>query len=74
MLHVEAGRTKLSLEEWQQSKPGDVILFDTTFFDPTQKETQCLLTVNGEPLFLAKVEKQQITILKTQLPHAVDDA
>lgn len=72
-VHVEAGRTSLSLAEWRQVKTGDFLLLDSCSLTPyEEKKGRVLLTINGMPCFRAKLKPGGVKLLEHPLNYEVD--
>lgn len=67
IVHLEAGKTTLSKEEWSQVKPGDFLLLDHCSLDLDSDKGRVLLTVHGHPLFRAKLKQGSLKILEYPL-------
>jgi len=63
-LRFTCGKTYLSQKELNELKQGDFLVFDQKSYDPKQKKTRVLCTIQGIPLFYAKVKNNQIKILE----------
>ncbi len=74
IVHLEGGRTALQRSEWAKIHPGDFILLDHCSLDPDGDKGRVMLTLNGMPLFRAKVKDGNIKILEHPLYHEVETA
>lgn len=72
-LHIEAGKTTLSIRKWAQAKAGDLLLLDHAFYEPGSEQAKCLITVGGKPLFSASLEKGTLKIIEIPSHHEVYD-
>lgn len=81
--HVEAGKVRLSLNEWRQLHEGDLLLLDECTLDPTDLTGHVSITINGKTAFLGTVNNEgNIEILelsptqKVEVPMAkeIEDA
>lgn len=73
VVHIEAGRTALSLKEWRKIKIGDFLLLDSCSLTPQDdKKGRVMLTVNGMPCFRAKLRTGGIKLLEHPLNYEVD--
>ena len=61
-LAFEAGRSSLSYANWQNAKPGDLLLLDSWSYDPTEKKGSATVVAAGIPLFKARIKHNQIKI------------
>lgn len=61
-LNVEAGRTLLSLKEWEEVNLGDVILIENCAFNPLENNGPVLLTCDGLPIFQGMLNNNQISL------------
>ena len=64
ILHIEAGRTTLSIRKWASAKTGDFLLLDHAFYAPNSEQAKCLLTVAGKALFSASLQNGKLTIIE----------
>lgn len=71
-IHLEAGRTELSLADWTSIQNGDYLTLDTCSFEPGTDKGRIMLTLNGLPLFRAKLKQGSIKILEFPLYHEVE--
>ena len=72
LIHLEAGKTQLSLQEWSQIKLGDFILLDSCSLDPHDLSGRLMLTINGKNIFRGKLKDGNVKILESPLYHEVD--
>jgi flagellar motor switch protein FliN/FliY len=72
IVHIEAGKTSLSLAEWKTVQLGDFILLDSCSLDPQRLDGRVMLTVNGKPAFRAKLKDGTLKILELPLLHEVN--
>lgn len=72
VVHVEAGKTQLLLEEWKAIQPGDFLLPDTCFLDPETLNGRVILTLHGKQIFRAKFKDGTLKILELPLLHEVE--
>lgn len=68
-IHLEIGRTKLSKKEWKDISPGDFLLLDHCSYDPAAAKGRVMLTINGVPMFRAKLKQGNIKILEFPTYH-----
>lgn len=68
-IHLEIGRTKLSKKEWKNISPGDLLLLDHCSYDPAAAKGRVMLTINGVPMFRAKLKQGNIKILEFPTYH-----
>lgn len=73
-VHLEAGSTELSVEEWKKARVGDYLLLDTCSFEPGTDKRRVMITLHGQTLFRAKVKQGNIKILESPLYHEVNTA
>lgn len=71
---VEAGRTTLTMKELLEVCQGDFILLDHAFLSLGDDKSRLLLTLEGKPLFRAKLKQGSLKILETPLHHEVYDS
>lgn len=71
IVHLEAGRTELSREEWEHVTPGDFIVLDFCSYEPDSDKGRVMLTVEGVPLFRARLKQGSLKILEFPLYHEV---
>lgn len=63
-VQIIAGHTILTKDQWQSAEVGDFIVLDKSYIDPVSGSNKALLALNGNPLFLASIEKNKIEILE----------
>ena len=71
-IHLQVGRVKLSLAEWQQTAIGDLILLDSCSFDPVENKGSVSLIINGAPFFLGRIKQGSIKLLEHPYLYEVD--
>lgn len=65
LLHLEVGRTSLSQKDWNSLEPGDFIRLDSCSLDPKSQEGTCEVTVEGLPLFNAKISSKGLEVISS---------
>jgi len=73
-IHLEAGRVNMMLSEVMQLKAGDIVLLDHVFYIPDSEKSRLLLTMNGKPLFRARLKAGSMKILEIPLHNEVYDS
>lgn len=73
-VHLEAGRTSISLEEWKTVEPGDFVVLDQCTIIPGEDKGRVMLTIGGRPYFRGKIKDGNIKILEHPLYYEVNDA
>lgn len=68
-IHLEIGNTKLLHSEWAAVQPGDFIALDHCSYDVTAGKGRVMLTINGVPMFRAKLKQGVIKILEFPMYH-----
>jgi len=71
-VHLEAGRTSLSRNEWKNAELGDFLVLDHCSLEAGEDKGRVMLTLNNKPLFRAKVKDGNIKILESPLYHEVE--
>ncbi len=71
-VHIQGGRTTMSLADWSKVEAGDFILLDTCSLSVDEDKGRVILVVNGMPLFRAKVKDGNLKILEPQQINEVD--
>ena len=71
-VHLEAGKTHLTLAEWQSTQLGDFIILDSCSLDSERLDGRVMLTINGKQAFRAKLKDETLKILELPLLHEVD--
>lgn len=66
-LQLLAGSSKLSKQEWRESRPGDVLILDSCSLSPGEDKGRVIIALNGMPLFRAKIKDGNIKILEYPL-------
>ncbi len=72
VVHIEAGKTHLSLAEWKAVQLGDFIVLDSYTLDPDRLDGRVMLTINGRQAFRAKLKDGNLKILELPLLHEVE--
>lgn len=60
---VEAGRVRMSFNEWKKIKTGDFLLLGRADYSPSEQQGLVFLTLMQKPLLCAKLKKGSIKIL-----------
>lgn len=71
-VHIEAGKTFLTLSEWNTLSLGDFLILDQCSMDPTADIQRVMLTINGMPFFRAKIKEGNLKILEHPLYYEAD--
>ncbi len=72
-VHLEAGKTHLTLSEWQAVNKGDFIVLDTCSLDSENvSEGRISLTINGRQAFRSKLKDGNLKILEIPLIQEVN--
>jgi|688.fasta_scaffold20971_5 flagellar motor switch protein FliN/FliY len=70
-IHLEAGKTDISLPEWSKVVPGDFIILDFCSFEPDSDKGRIMMTIGGIPMFRARLKQGSIKILEFPLYQEV---
>lgn len=73
-LHIEVGKTAISLNELLAVKPGDFLFIDRPIFIPDSEENHVIVSLQDKPLFLAELKDGDLKILEIPLQHEVYDS
>ncbi len=71
-VHLEAGSVILNRSEWDEIALGDCVLLDHCSLEGNGEKGRVIMTINGRPLFRAKVKDGNLKILESSLFHEVD--
>lgn len=71
-MHLEIGRTQLSLEEWKKVALGDFIILDRCSLKSKDLSGHVTLTMEGKPVFRGELEGDHIRILEFPIIHEED--
>jgi flagellar motor switch protein FliN len=71
-MHLEAGRTFFTLNEWKRVQLGDFILLETYSLDSEKLDGRVMLTINGKQAFRGKLKNGTLKILELPLLHEVE--
>lgn len=71
-VHLEAGKTQLTLAEWKKVRLGDLIILDSCSLDADKLTGRVMLTVQGKPAFRAKLKDGTLKILELPLLHEAE--
>jgi hypothetical protein len=63
-IHAEAGKIDLTLEEWNQLQPGDLLIPDSCSLSSEEGEGEVLLTLYGERICQGSLDKNKIRIVE----------
>lgn len=74
VVHMQAGSVTLSRAEWQSATVGDLILLDHCSLEDSGDKGRVVLTLNGKPIYRAKVKDGNIKILETPLFQEIETA
>lgn len=74
IVHLEAGRTSLQQTELAHVAPGDYIILDHCTYEPDSDKGRVMMTVNGVPLFRAKLKQGSLKILEFPLYHEAQES
>jgi flagellar motor switch protein FliN/FliY len=66
-IHLEIGKTQLSPLELEQLAIGDYLLLDSCSYEPDSDKGRLMMTLDGRPLFRAKLKQGSIKILEFPL-------
>lgn len=72
VLHVEAGRTELTAQEWKSVSPGDFLLLSHSTIDPSKEKGRVMLTFEGRPMYRARLKDGSLKILEFPLYSEVE--
>jgi flagellar motor switch protein FliN/FliY len=72
IVHLEAGKTQLSMKEWSQIALGDFISLDSCSLEAEDLSGRLMLTVHGRNIFRAKLKDGNVKILEFPLYHEVE--
>lgn len=71
-VHLEAGRVVLQQSEWAGVSLGDCLLLDHCTLEGNGEKGRVIMTLDGRPLFRAKVKEGNLKILESSLFHEID--
>lgn len=63
-LHLEAGSTTITQDDWSKVKPGDFILLDKCTLKPKAQKGKVMITLNGHPFFRGRIKDGNVKILE----------
>lgn len=66
-LILEGGKTVMKRSEWSKVKPGDFVILDFCSLDPDAEKGRVMVTLDGLPLFRAKVKDGNVKLLEHPL-------
>lgn len=72
VVHLEGGKTTLTRKEWASIHNGDYMLLDSCSLQPGAEKSRIMITLNGQPLFRAKVKQGNLKILEFPLYQEVE--
>ena len=67
LIHLEIGKTQLHSSEVKQMTAGDFLVLDTCSYEPDTDKCRIMLTLEGRPLFRAKLKQGSLKILEFPL-------
>jgi len=68
-LHLKIGEVALSRDELNTLKEGDFVLLDQCTYDPSSKQGEAVLTLDGSPKVRGSLERNRLTVQKAPLFH-----
>lgn len=71
IVHLEAGHVTLSQQEWTQISCGDCLLLDQCSLEDEGEKGRVILTLDGKPLFRAKIKDGNVKILESPFFHEI---
>lgn len=71
IVHLEAGKTQLTLAEWMSVKIGDFIILDSCSLNSELLNGRVMLTIHGKQVFRAKLKDGSLKILELPLLQEV---
>lgn len=71
-VHLEIGSIALSPKEWKSLEIGDFVIMEQNSFNPDDENARLTLTLDGQPLFRAKLKDGNIKILEHPLYYEVE--
>jgi type III secretion system YscQ/HrcQ family protein len=71
-LSITVGSVLLGQEQWNDAKPGDVLLLDRGSYDPRHKEGVASFSLGATPLFHVHIHKHKIKLLEPALFYEED--
>lgn len=69
---LEAGNTTLSQQELQALTPGDFVVLDKCSFEVEGDKGRLMMTIDGVPLFRARLKQGSLKILEFPLYHELE--
>ena len=72
-IHLEVGKTTLSVKDWSSISLGDLILLDKCSVTPGEQKGRVMLTLNGNPLFRGMIKPGGIKILESPQYYEVEE-
>lgn len=66
-LGIQIGHVDISWKEFKKAEIGDWIMLDQCTYKPDSKEGFGILTIGGEPIFRARLKKEELKVL--EYPH-----
>ncbi len=69
IIHIEAGKIQLTLDEWKKVKPGDFVKLDSCSLERSGNRGRVTLLLDGNLLFRGKLKDGNIKILENPLYH-----
>lgn len=69
---LEAGSTSLRTEELQALNPGDFVVLDKCSFEVGDDKGRLMMTIDGVPLFRARLKQGSLKILEFPLYHELE--
>lgn len=67
IVHMEAGKTSLSQDQWKEVKPGDFILLERCSLNPGENTGTVTMTLKGHPILRGNIQDGNIKILENPL-------
>lgn len=71
-LHIEAGSTHMTLGQWRGVSPGDFVILDKCSLSTDEEKAKVMLTLNGKPVFRARLKQGSLKILEFPMFYEVE--
>ncbi|MBA3237726.1 MAG: type III secretion system cytoplasmic ring protein SctQ [Parachlamydiaceae bacterium] len=71
IVHLEAGHVTLSKKEWMEASSGDFLLLDQCTLENEGEKGRVILTLDGKPLYRAKIKDGNVKILESPFFHEI---
>ncbi len=71
-IHIEVGSAQMTFGEWRQVELGDFVILDKCLLSTDTEKAKVILTLNGKPVFRARLKEGILKILEFPMFYEVE--